>query len=130
MALAEEDIQFIKDHLGEWLAEQRLGKPPAVYEIELRERMVRVEEELRHQRELMREGFAQMEKRFEQVDKRFEQADERFEDMQSYMDKRFDTGQQEIRELNRRMDRFMIWSFGTTLAVGGLVVTPIKFWNP
>jgi hypothetical protein len=72
MALAEEDIQFIKDHLGEWLAEQSLGKPPAVYEIELRERMVRVEEELRRQRELMRQGFAQMDKRFGQVDKRFE----------------------------------------------------------
>ncbi|MBK5931136.1 hypothetical protein CCR82_11525 [Halochromatium salexigens] len=41
MALAEED---------EWLADQRLGKPVAVYEIELRERMVRVEEELKHQR--------------------------------------------------------------------------------
>ncbi|MBK1629720.1 hypothetical protein CKO31_02985 [Thiohalocapsa halophila] len=66
MALAQEDIQFIKDHLGEWLAEQSLGKPPAVYEIELRE----------------------------------------------------------------RMDRFMIWSFGTTLGAAGLVVTLVKFWNP
>jgi len=28
------------------------------------------------------------------------------------------------------MDRFMIWSFGTTAGVGGLVVTVIKFWNP
>jgi predicted nucleic acid-binding Zn-ribbon protein len=105
MALAQEDIQFIKDHLGEWLAEQSLGKPPAVYEIELRERMVRVEEELRHQRELMREGFAQMEKRFE-------------------------AGQQDIRELQRRMDRFMLWSFSTTVAVGALVVSLVKFWNP
>jgi len=49
MALAQEDILFIKDHLGEWLAEKSLGKPPAVYEIELCERMVRVEEGLRHQ---------------------------------------------------------------------------------
>ena len=30
MALAQEDIAFINDHLGEWLAEQFLGKPPAV----------------------------------------------------------------------------------------------------
>jgi len=30
MALADEDILFIKQHLGEWLAEQSLGKPPAV----------------------------------------------------------------------------------------------------
>ncbi|WP_246237505.1 hypothetical protein [Caldichromatium japonicum] len=38
MALAQEDIDYIKAHLGEWLAEQSLGHPPAVYEIELRER--------------------------------------------------------------------------------------------
>jgi predicted nuclease with TOPRIM domain len=111
MSLAAEDIQFIKDHLGEWLIEASLGKPPAVYEIELRERMVRVEEELKHQRELMLKGFENSEKRFEQVDRRFEQ-----------MDKRFD-------ELNRRMDRFMVWSFGTTVSVGGLVVALLKFWN-
>ena len=137
MALAEEDIQFIKDHLGEWLAEQSLGKPPAVYEIELRERMVRVEEELRHQRELMREGFAQIEKRFEQIDKRFEQiekrfeqTDRRFESLQEDMEKRFEAGRQDMRDLQRRMDRFMLWSFSTTLAVGALVVSLVKFWNP
>ncbi len=54
MALAAEDIEFIKEHLGEWLAQQSLSKPPAVDEIELRERMVRVEEELKHQRELIK----------------------------------------------------------------------------
>lgn len=89
MALAQEDIDFIKRHLGEWLAEQSLGKPPAVYEIELRERMVRVEEELKHQRELMRQGFGQMEKRFEQVDKRFEQVDKRFDEMLKRNDQHF-----------------------------------------
>ncbi len=130
MALAQEDIQFIKDHLGEWLAEQSLGKPPAVYEIELRERMVRVEEELKHQRELMREGFAQMDQRHQELRQdmaaRFEQVDKRFEQV----DKRFESVQQDIRELQRRMDRFMIWSFGTTLGAAGLVVTLVKFWNP
>jgi chromosome segregation ATPase len=144
MALEQDEIQFIKDHLGEWLAEQSLGKPPAVYEIELRERMVRVEEELRHQRELMREGFAQMDQRhrelredmqarFEQVDKRFEQVDKRFEQVDKrfeQVDKRFESVQQDIRELQRRMDRFMLWSFGTTVAVGGVVVSLVKFWNP
>ncbi|NBC15563.1 MAG: hypothetical protein GVY09_19910 [Gammaproteobacteria bacterium] len=123
MALAEEDIRFIKEHLGQWLAEQSLDKPPAVYEVELRERMVRVEEELRHQRDLMREGFAQMEKRCEQVDQRFEA-------IQIDMDKRFEAGRQDMRALQQRMDRFMIWSFGTTLAVGALVVSLVKFWHP
>ena len=137
MTLTQQDIDFIKANMANWLAEQSLGKPPAVYEIELRERMVRVEEELRHQRELMREGFAQMEKRFEQVDrrfelmqssmdKRFEQVDKRFEQV----DNRFESVQQAIRELQRRMDRFMVWSFGTTVAVGAVVVSVLKFWNP
>ena len=73
MALAQEDFErlgdYVKSHISDWLAEQSLGKPAVVYEIELRERMVRVEEELRHQRELMREGFAQMDKRFEAMQK-------------------------------------------------------------
>ena len=68
MALSEEDLALIerhvRAHLGEWLAEQSLGRPPAVHEIELRERMVRVEEELKHQRELMEKRLEQMERRF------------------------------------------------------------------
>ena len=78
MALAQEDIEFIKKNLGIWLAEQSLRKLPVVYEIELRERMVRVEEQIKHQRELMRQGFELMERRFEQIEKRFEQIEKRF----------------------------------------------------
>jgi molybdopterin converting factor small subunit len=109
MSLAQEDIEFIKKHLGEWLTEVSLGKPPAVYEIELRERMVRVEEALKHQGELIQQLIQQMDKRFEQVDKRFEQMDQRFV------------------ELQRRMDRFMFWSLGMTLTVGGIVIAVLKF---
>ena len=58
----------------------------------------------------------EMNKRFEQVDKRFEQVDKRFEQF----DKRFET-------LTTRIDRFMIWSFATTLTVGGIVIAAIKF---
>jgi len=108
------DIAYIKAHLVEWLTEQSLGKTPAVYEIELRERMVRIEEELKHQRELIKTILEQMDKRFEAVDKRFES-------MQQSMDRRFD-------ELTRRIDRFMVWSFATALTVGGLVVTVLKLW--
>ena len=122
MTLATEDIQFIKQHVGEWLAEASLGKPPVVYEIELRERIIRVEEELRHQRDLIQQVLEQMDKRFEQMDKRFEQMDKCFEAMQQQMDKRFD-------EINRRMDRFMTWSFGITLTTGALVVALLKLWN-
>ena len=126
MALAQEDIAFIKQHLGEWLAEQSLGKPPAVYEIELRERMVRVEEELKHQRELMREGFermderfvalrADMDKRFEQVEKRFEQIDKRFEQI----DKRFD-------DVLKRHDQHFLWLIAFIATVAGVSIAAIR----
>ena len=72
MALAQEDIEFIKNNLGLWLAERTLGKTPMGFEIELRERMVRVEEALKHQRELMRQGFDLIEKRFAQIEKRLD----------------------------------------------------------
>jgi hypothetical protein len=132
MIIGEEDIQYIKDHLGAWLAEQSLGKPPAVYEIELRERMVRIEEELKHQRELIKTILEQMDKRFDAVDKRFEAMDQRFDAMQKSMDQRFEAMQksmdQRFEALTRRIDRFMIWSFATTLTVGGLVVATLKLW--
>jgi len=136
MALAEQDIAFIKQHLGEWLAEVSLGKPPAVYEIELRERMIRVEEELKHQRELMQQGFVMMDKRFEelqhQMDKRFDAVDKRFEAVDKRfeaMDKRFESMDKRFEEITRRLDRFMVWSFSTTVTVGGLVVAILKLWN-
>ena len=127
MALAAEDILFIKQNIGEWIAEASLGKPPVVYEIELRERMVRVEEALKHQGDLIQQLIQQMDKRFEQVDKRFEQIDKRFEQMQSQMDKRFEQVDKRFEELTRRMDRFMFWSMGMTLTVGGIVIAVLKF---
>ena len=136
----QEQISFLKEHMSQWLAEQSLGKPPMVYEIELRERMVRVEEELRNQRELiqyiieqMDKRFEQVDKRFQQVDKRFEQVDKRFEEMRQDMnsrfeqvDKRFEQFDQRFMALTKRMDRLLIWSFGTTVTVGGLIVAILK----
>ena len=131
MALAQEDLQqigeYVKAHIGDWIAEQSLGQPPVVYEIELHERMVRVEEELKHQRELMRKGFEQVDKRFEQVDKRFEQVDKRFEQvdkrlglMKAEMDKRFD-------EMLKRHDKHFLWLVGFIATGAGLVITAIRY---
>ncbi len=129
MPLAREDIEFIKIHLGEWLAEQSMGKPPVVYEVELRERIVRVEEELKHQRELMMQGFEQMDKRLEtmqeQMHKRFEQVDQRFEQV----DRHFEQMNKRFEMLTRRIDRFMIWSFGMAMAVGGVVIAAIRYYT-
>jgi len=110
MALVKEDIDLIQKMIAKAFVEQPEANQANVrYELELRERIVRVEEELKHQRELMLQGFKQMEKRFEQVDKRFEQIDKRFEVMTA------------------RIDRFMVWSFATTLTVGGIVIAVIKY---
>ncbi len=91
----EEHIEdHIKSNIGSWIGDVSLAKSSYFNEIELIERMVRVEEELKNQRELMLIGFEQsnkrfedmqkyMDKRFEQVDKRFEQVDKRFEDVNS-----------------------------------------------
>lgn len=110
MALAQEDIAVIQDLITKALSERpEFGLANVRYELELREWIIRVEEELKHQRTLMLEGFKQMEKRLEQIDRRFEQVDKRFE------------------LLTARIDRFMIWSFATTLTVGGLVVAAVRF---
>jgi len=82
-------------------------------DIELREEIQGLREDMDKRFDLMRE---EMSKRFEQVDRRFEQVDKRFEQAE----KRFEA-------LTIRIDRFMIWSFATTLSVGGIVIAAIKF---
>lgn len=78
----------------------RSKQTPRDIEIEIRERIVRVEEELKNQRELIREMMANMNKRFEITDKHFEiiqsdmntrftMVDKRFEIVQSDMNRRF-----------------------------------------
>jgi len=152
VALAQEDIEQIQ-----WLIKKTISETPEAlnanvrYELDLRERTIRVEEELKHQRELMTEGFKQMEKRFEQVDKRFEQmhqdmnkrfeqvdkrfeqVDKRFEQMHQDMnkrfdqvDKRFEQQHQEIMGLHHEIKLLMRWGFGALLAVSGLIVALLR----
>ena len=130
MALTQEDIEQIQK-----LIKKGISESPEVlngnvrYELDLRERIIRVEEELKHQRELMIEGFKQMEKRFEQVDKRFEQVDKRFEQVDKHfeqIDKRFEQQHQEIMGLHQELKQLMRWSFGTLLAIGGLVLAVLR----
>ncbi|MDA3951683.1 MAG: hypothetical protein PF508_20925, partial [Spirochaeta sp.] len=85
--------EYVKQHLPEWTRET--GTPGVEAstaeelrrEIDIRERIVRVEEELKTSRELMREGFTAVDRRFEAIDKRFEDQaasfNARFEDMNS-----------------------------------------------
>jgi uncharacterized protein YukE len=132
MALAQEDLIQIQQ-----LIEQTIAARPEVinsnvrYELDLRERMVRVEEELKHQRELIQQSIENSNKRFEQVDKRFEQVDKRFEQLLAEMnkrfeqvDKRFEQIDKQVANLINRVDRFMFWSLGLTISA---VFVVIKF---
>ena len=65
MALTAEDIDYIRRHLPEWLSEHPWTA--AVNDPALIERMVRVEEELRHQRDLITEIPRRMNQRFTQT---------------------------------------------------------------
>ena len=77
MALRDEDIGRIEDYVKPCLrgvVEDLIpGGEPAGVGVQLLERMVWVEEELKAQRQLMDERFGFMERRFEAVDKRFEE---------------------------------------------------------
>ncbi len=96
MELSRESLEtigsFVRRNLPTWL-EQIDQSGRRNWELQLTERIVRVEEELKAQRELMQQGFAVMDKRFEdlihQIDKRFEQVDGRF----AQIDRRFSTVQ-------------------------------------
>ena len=126
---------------------------PDTSENQILERIVRIEESLAHHIELTRQGFSEMNrrfellldqtnKRFEQVEKRFEQIDKRFEAMQIQIDRRFERVDRRFEQidkrfdqvdrcfdaLTRRLDRFMVWSFSTTLAVGSIVIGVLKVW--
>ncbi len=141
MALEQEDIEQIQD-----LIRKSIAATPEVtnanvrYELDLRERTIRVEEELKHQRELMLTGFAQMEKRFEQVDKRFEQVDKRFEQTHIDLNKRFEQVDKRLEQIDKQLEKQgqaimdihqeikqqMRWTFGVLIGVGGIVIGILK----
>lgn len=84
--------------------------------VDLQERAVRVEEELKGQRVLIEKLLHQFDKRFEQVDKRFEQVDKRFEQMHDDMESRF-------QQVDKRFS-ILTWAMGIgfTLTISILVV--------
>ncbi|MFP4378753.1 MAG: hypothetical protein ACLFP4_17055, partial [Spirochaetales bacterium] len=99
MELSEKQLNqiggYVKQNLGSWMKE--VGPPAdALVMQNIFERVVRVEEELKASRDLMRQGFDQMDARFGKVDlrfeelradmaSRFEQSDKRSDDLRADM---------------------------------------------
>ncbi len=131
MALAQEDLLQIQQLIEQSMSTRQEATFANVrYELDIRERIVRVEEELKHQRELMLQSFEisnkrfeemridmnkrfeemriDMNKRFEQVDKRFEQVDKRFEQVDKrfeQVDKRFEQVEKHFEQVDKRFEQ-------------------------
>ena len=73
--------EYLKAHLPELIS--KTASPE--YEIEIRERIVRVEEALKNQGDFLNKMLAFIEKRFEQVDKRMESFEKRLEKLDQRM---------------------------------------------
>ena len=91
-------------------------------DVELRNEMIDLRKDIDKRFEQVDKHLEQMDKRFEQVDKRFEQVDKRLEQV----DKRFEQVDKRFEQLTARIDQFMVWSFATTVSVGGIIVAAIK----
>ena len=136
MPLVQQDYDqlttYIKQHIIEWVPQ---NNALLTFDMQLRDRMtkveesiqhntertIRVEEELKHQRELMQQGFEIMNKRFEEIrqdmDKRFEQVDKRFEQV----DKRFE-------QVDKRFEHvysFMRWQTGVGFGLLMMIIVKL-----
>ena len=127
-AISQELARFVKEQ------EERAGR------VSLIERIVRVEEALLAQSEVIKALQREMDKRFEAmerrfegvvkrfyaVDKRFEAMDARFEALQREMDKRFEAMDKRFDSLERRFS-FMQWLMAGGFSFLALLITLVNF---
>ena len=123
--MREEDLEiigtYVRKHMGDWMKDTSiLSLPtggvqgPNPIDRTVGEKLVRLEEAIKHQGDLLEKMLHQMDKRFEQVDKRFEQVDKRFEQV----DKRFE----DLRgDMNKRFSQLFIFLTVGIGALGALV---------
>jgi len=126
MKLTDEQLEQIASYLEE-NSEKLCSKNNLIhlrpYDLQIFERITRVEEELRNQRELiikqnetMQFGFSQIDKRFDDVNKRFEDVNKRFDDV----NKRFD-------DVNKRF-AMLTWIFGIGFTIIATVISLSSFF--
>ena len=133
MELSQEQKNFIgeyvRGHYQEWISPITENRSISEREMEIRERIVRVEESLDKQYELMRQGFAQMDKRFEmltnQMNARFEsnteQTNSRFELLTGQMNTRFE-------QVDRRFNQMFAY-FTTGMVILGVLITAFQVFG-
>ena len=123
MELTERNLEqvgsYVREHLGTWIRD--VSPPVTTVQLDpaYLERIVRVEEELKSQRELMKQGFEQMERRFEQVDRRFEDINARFEESRADTNARFAEMRADTKAgFDASRSHLNHWMVGMTVAIG------------
>jgi len=96
--------------------------------LNLIERVIRIEEELRNQRELIEKLLHQMDKRFDQIQR---EMDKRFDQIQREMDKRFELLQKQMDDNYKHVDKrfnLLTWVMGIGFTIMiSLIVTVLNF---
>ena len=115
----EELIEIIKAIVTEQVEAYVREHEIKAKEFSLLERIIRVEEELKAQREIIASLQREMSARFEAVDKRFEAMDKRFESLQREMDKRFES-------VEKRLS-FLQWFMAGGFTFISVLITIINF---
>ena len=137
----EIDKELIRKLIKEELEAFTVRKDKELREFSILERIIRVEEELKAQRELFLERFIAIDKRFEAVDKRFEAVDKRFEaldkrfeainkrfeDLIGYMNKRFEAVDKRFDDMNKRFIQ-LTWFIGFTTVLITTLITIFRFF--
>lgn len=119
MKLTDEQLEQIASYLEE-NSEKLCSKNNLIhlrpYDLQIFERITRVEEELRNQRELIIKQNETMQFGFSQIDKRFDDVNKRFEDV----NKRFD-------DVNKRF-AMLTWIFGIGFTIIATVISLSSFF--
>jgi hypothetical protein len=134
MELTQSQLQqiaeYVKSQLPDWVYR---SEPPNK---DIHDRILVVEQELKAQRELMRQGFEAMDKRFESLqhnmDKRFEASDKRFESLQHNMDKRFESLQHGMDKRFEAVDKrfsMLQWMWGGGVVLITLLMSLYQFFG-
>lgn len=126
-AIAEIVEQILEEKFEAYAARYLAGRERVVDLTGTTERLIRLEEELKAQRELMEDRFEAMDKRFEDLvhymDKRFEAVDKRFEDLLHHMDQRFEDL---IHYVDRRFS-LLTWLIAGLFGALAVLITVFKF---
>ena len=110
--MREEELEiigtYVRKHIGDWMKDTSIFSLPAAEVQEpnlidrtVGEKIVRLEEAIKHQGDLLEKILHQMDRRFEQVDKRFEQVDKRLEQV----DKRFEQVDKRFEQVDKRLEQ-------------------------